>query len=137
MKMFSINGNFVTTDIRQSTYPIKVVSRSRFQHKVGEILQEIFPFSDILEDFCIPESRLSVDFFIPKKRIVIEVSPRETHAEHTDFFHGSKFNSNFPNQMKRDSNKANWAEINKFDFIEISDETELYILDNIRKKWIL
>ncbi len=119
MKIFDINGNQVSVDVRPSRWPRRNVSKSKLQSQVGEILDEHYPNDVVLEEFTVPGSRMSVDFFLPHKKMVIEVQG-EAHDQFVPHFHGSKLNSQkFAGQIKRDITKQFWAENNGFSFIEI------------------
>lgn len=124
MKMFDINGKLINADIRPSKYPLKPKSRSSLQGKTQEFLVEKYPKDIILEDFTIPGSRLSVDFLIWSRGLVIEVQGSQ-HSEHNDFFHGAHDNKNFYKQIKRDLKKSNWCEENGLEYIEIFTEKDL------------
>lgn len=127
MKMFNVHNELVNIDVRPSSYPLKNVSRSKIQHETGAILQEKFPREVILEEFTVPGSKLSVDFFLPKKGIVIEVQG-EGHIKHNSFFHKDINSNRFAKQVKNDSSKAYWAEINGFKFIEITKPDQIHDL---------
>lgn len=118
MNMFDVNGKLAKVDVRQTTYPIKGLSKSKTQQLVSELLQDKYPRSVILEEFTVPGSRLSVDFFLPKEWIVIEVQGAQ-HESHNTFFHGDKTKNNFAKQKINDRLKAEWAANNKIKFIEI------------------
>lgn len=125
MKMFDINGDMVTADVRPSKYPVRVKSRSKLQQKTGEFLQEKYPFYVILEDYFIPSSQLSVDFFIPNIKLVVEVQSN-LHDTHVPMFHGDqKTSKGYAGQIKRDSRKAWWAEANGYRMVEIRNEKDL------------
>lgn len=124
MKMLDIKERIVNADIRPSKYPLKPKSKSSLQGFVQDFLVEKYPKDVILEDFTIPGSRLSVDFLIWSRGICVEVQGSQ-HTEHNDFFHGSHDNKNFYKQIKRDSKKSRWAEINDLNFIEIFTKKDL------------
>ena len=121
--MFDINDNLVPVDVRQESYPIKSKSRSKTQGLVAKLLVEKYAHTPILEDFTIPGSRLSVDFFLPKKWIAIEIQGVQ-HQEHNSFFHGPKEHNKFAKQKVNDRQKAEWAETNGFKFVEIETTKE-------------
>lgn len=137
MKMFDIEDKQVTVDVKQSTYPVKFTHRSNIQKLVAEVVSDIFPRDVILEDFIVPGSQKSVDFFIPRRSIVIEVQGRQ-HDEFVPFFHGKQETSNkFVKQKLADAQKRHWTEINGFTLIEIShrdEETYDSIRNIIRSK---
>lgn len=124
MKIFDINGDLVSIDVRPSRNPVKYKSKSNLQGKVGLYLSDKYPHDVLLEEFYIPGSRSSVDFFMPKKKLVVEVNGRQ-HDEFVPHFHGNALGSNkFIEQKKRDSKKVNWAEMNGFKFVEIRSEDD-------------
>ncbi len=123
--MFDIYGDLVNVDVRESRYPIKAKSRSSLQGLTASKLREEYPMDIILEDFTVPGSQLSVDFFLPKRRMVVEVQGRQ-HDEHVPFFHGDKTKPNkFAGQISKDRQKQEWAETNGYSFIEIRTQEEL------------
>jgi very-short-patch-repair endonuclease len=125
MKLYDINGELVQTDIRPSNKPVKFKSRSILQGKVGEKLQELYPRDTILEDFTIPGSRLSVDFFLPKREMVIEIDGIQ-HSEYTPFFHGPLSTSGgYGKQVSRDRQKEGWCSMNGFKLIRIEKDEDL------------
>jgi hypothetical protein len=125
MKMFDIDGELVSIDVRPSSYPIKSKSRSSLQGQTAEALVDRFPRQDVLEDFTIPGSRMSVDFFLPGLRMVIEVQGRQ-HDQHVPHFHGNKATSlDFAKQLVRDRKKKEWADMNSFDWLEIRTKEDL------------
>ncbi len=125
MRMFDIDGNSVSANVKESRFPMKSVSRSSLQGETGKALRVQFPFDIILEDFTIPGCKLSVDFFLPKRKIVVEVQGGQ-HDQFTPFFHGDKSTSTaYMDQNIRDTKKQNWAEMNGFDFVEIRTEEDI------------
>jgi hypothetical protein len=124
MKMFDIDGEFISVDVRPSSYPIKSKSKSSLQGKVGQYLIERFPRNNILEEFTIPNSRLSIDFFISDLGLAIEIDG-EQHSKFIPFFHGDKNQLKFAGQIKRDIKKEQWCEINGFTLIRIIDEKDI------------
>src|SRR5688572_5099740 len=114
MRMFDIDGNLVNVDVRESRHPLKAMSKSTLQGAAGQKLKEKYPLESILEEFPIPGSRMSVDFFIPKKKLIVECDGIQ-HKEFTPFFHGDIMASKaFANQKSRDRIKDQWAEMNGF-----------------------
>ena len=125
MQLLNIHGELVTVDVRPSKYPIRAVSKSKLQGIAGEHLTDRFPNSPVLEEFTIPGSKLSVDFFLPIKKIAVEVQGIQ-HKEHSVFFHGDrKLSLEYGRQKSRDRQKANWCEINGFKMIEVFTEEDL------------
>lgn len=124
-KLLDINNRPIKIALKQSDYPIKSVSRSDLQGEIGQILIEHFPSEPILEDFIIPGSRLSVDFFLPRRLLVIEVDG-EQHDHFVPFFHGNKATSHkFAKQVNRDVLKEQWCLNNNIKIIRVNKESNL------------
>ncbi|MFA5759527.1 MAG: hypothetical protein WC942_09265 [Clostridia bacterium] len=125
MQFFDLNGKVVKIDIRQSKHPRRNVSKSQLQTKVGEVLDNLYPHDSVLEEFFLPGSRLSVDFFIPSRSLVIEIQGVQ-HDQHVEFFHGKRETSlKFGKQQQRDRQKAYWCELNGLKFVEIRSEKDI------------
>lgn len=133
MKMLDINGNLVRVDVREASFPMKAKSKSILQGLVGQKLRELYPSSVILEEFFIPGHgcRLSVDFFLPGRGIVIECQS-SIHEKFSPFHHGQRTASTFHKQVRNDSVKSAWAENNGFQFIEIWSEKDIKTLSENR-----
>jgi len=77
---------------------------------------KLYPSYSILEEFGIPDSRLSLDFFIPSLRLAFEFQGVQ-HDEFNKHFHGDS--GGFKRQQKRDAQKAAWCDMNDIRLIEI------------------
>ena len=124
MKLLDINGKEVRIQIRQSDYPMREVSRSNIQHEVGQKLQEMFPHETILEEFPIPGSRMTLDYFMPRLMIAVEVDG-EAHDHYIPFFHGQMSDKKFTKQVKNDMSKNKWCEINGIKLVRITKKSDL------------
>jgi very-short-patch-repair endonuclease len=62
------------------------------------------------------KSTLKADFFIPVRKLIIEVHG-EQHTEFNNFFFKSKMD--FYKAQARDRDKKQWCEINNFELIEL------------------
>lgn len=120
MKVKSINnpGQIITWDIRESSWPMKssAACRSKIQFEIGKIIKQRFPLDPVLEDITIPETRLSLDFYVPHRKIAVEVQG-EQHDEMNPFFH--KSNADFEEQKNRDELKRFFCELNGIKIVEI------------------
>ena len=114
MKLKCLDGTEVKIEIKPSDYSNSF--RSEIQKKVGEKLKEIYPRQVILEEFPIPKTRMSLDFFIPRLSIAYEVQGRQ-HDEFVQHFHGTM--EGFKAQKKRDKNKQEWCDLNNIVLVEI------------------
>ncbi len=121
MKLLDINGKEVRIGIKAEDKQ----SRSDFQHRVKQALKERFPYEIILEDFTVPNSRLSVDFFLVRMGIVVEANGKQ-HREFSTFHHGNRLtDKKFGQQVKNDVLKENWAKMNGYKFITVNNDKEI------------
>lgn len=118
------HSKFITWNISGNKYAMKSrgVCRSEKQFLVGQKLQSKYPLDTIYEDVTIPGSRLSLDFFIPSRKLAVEVQGQQ-HFERNSFFHES--NSDFFAQQKRDEEKRIFCEINNIKLIIVTSHEEL------------
>lgn len=90
--------------------------------RARNLLHEIYPNYDILEEVAIPGTggrKIFADFFIPRPRIVVEVHG-EQHYKYIHHFH--KTLQNFRDSKKRDALKQKWCYMNNIEYIELSDK---------------
>lgn len=125
--MFDAHGDLVTVDVRPSSYPLKGISKSKLQSIVGSFLQENYPRECILEEFTVPGTKSTVDFFLPKIGIAVEIDGRQ-HNQFTSHFHGNKLENKFAKQKIRDTIKEYWCELNGFKLIRIFKEEDIKCL---------
>lgn len=118
MKFYDTKGREHRVDIRPSRWRRKQAGEGRgiFQSKVGEILANEYPGEVVLEEFPIPGERLTLDFFLPRKKLAIEVQGRQ-HYEFNAFFHEDKYA--FKAAQERDVRKAAWCKLNNIDLIKV------------------
>ena len=97
--------------------------RSGLHNKAKELLKERYPNDRILEELVLPgtktatrKSTLKADFFIPVRKLIIEVHG-EQHTEFNNFFFKSKMD--FYKAQARDRDKKQLCEINNFELIEL------------------
>lgn len=123
VKMFDINNQMVRANVDPRQYPVRGSdSLSSFQQEVGEKLLDKFTLYNILEEWPIPSSRLTLDFFIPQLGFVIEADG-EQHRKFSKFFHGTV--DNFLKQKERDKKKDLWCEANGFKMIRVVKAEEV------------
>lgn len=119
MRFFDTKNREHKIDIRPSRWKKKEVGEGRglFQSKVGILLDELYSGDLILEEFpCVGEG-LYIDFFLPRRRLAIEVQGSQ-HNKFNSFFHRSK--ADFLAQQKRDERKELWCEINLIRLVKIN-----------------
>jgi len=120
MKFKTLDGKEIRLEVSQQRYPLRSRehSRSNAQFHLGQQLQEIYKSVLILEEFGIPGTRLSLDFFIPAFQIAFEFQGAQ-HDEFNTLFHASKID--FIKQKNRDEQKKIWCEMNGIILIEVRD----------------
>lgn len=101
---------------------------SSYHLKAKELLKNLFTTDIILEEVVLPGSDLTVDFYLPLRKLGVEVQG-EQHTNFTKFFHKDRLG--FGKSINRDNNKAKWFQDNGFNFIAL-DYTEN--LDEWRSK---
>jgi very-short-patch-repair endonuclease len=106
-----------------SNNTVDTEKRSGLHNKAKELLKERYPNDRILEELVLPgtktatrKSTLKADFFIPVRKLIIEVHG-EQHTEFNNFFFKSKMD--FYKAQARDRDKKQWCEINNFELIEL------------------
>lgn len=124
------------TGLDNKEYKLKLVNKATEyndlrkkseNHKIArELLIDVFPYDQLHEEVVIQgcPSLMYLDFFIPQRRIAIEVNGAQ-HKKYVPYFHGSI--ENFLKQKKRDLDKKKWCEINNITLVELDD--------NERDKW--
>ena len=128
MILLDMNGKKVKANINTRLFSSEAQSRSMFQHAAGEELIKRFPLESVLEEWTIPGSKMSLDFFIPTRMIAIEVQG-EQHEKFSPFFHGSRYK--FVMQQNRDYYKKEWCEKNNITLIFINDKKEIGKIANL------
>lgn len=120
MKFRTLNGREVNCEISQQRYPqrAKENCRSDGQFHLGQQLRALYKGAVILEEFNIPGTKLSLDFFIPSFKAAFEFQGGQ-HDAFNAFFHKDK--NDFDKQTQRDQNKKDWCRLNAIKLIEIRD----------------
>jgi len=137
MQFKTLDGKTISINLRAKALCREVTKRSAGQQHLNILLKEIYGPVEIFEEFIIPGERLSLDFFIPKRKMAFEFHGKQ-HYNINRFFH--KHKQDFINQQKRDSRKSEWCQINNITLVEISDEKisqgelRVQIIEQIRKQ---
>jgi hypothetical protein len=92
-------------------------SASKFQFQIKQFLKPFWQFNIVLEEFRVPGSLLRCDLVNVDRKLIVEASG-DQHKSFNKFFHNNS-RVNYLNQIKKDFAKQEWAERNKFTFIEI------------------
>lgn len=95
----------------------KIAHRSSFHLKARQIITDIFPTLQILEEVPITirkSETLYLDFYLPLKKLCIEVHG-EQHYKFVAFYHNNVLS--FLKSQKRDREKQEWCEINNIQYV--------------------
>lgn len=118
MKVKGLDGKIYNLDLT-GHQPLESAGRPRSQYhlKARELLRELYPLDQRLEEVVIPATHgLSLDFYIPSRNIAFEVHGPQ-HYTHIEFFH--KSNQDYWKALRRDIEKREWCEINNITLIEL------------------
>lgn len=121
MKFQTLRGKEVRLEINPSNFPImsKRDCKSFGQFNLGRQIIKIYGDSCVLlEEFLIPDSRLSLDFYMPNNRLAFEFQGIQ-HDKFSKFFHQTR--SGFDKQLERDRLKKVWCGLNKITLVEVRD----------------
>lgn len=92
--------------------------RSQWHIKAKDLLEEIFPAEIILEEIFLPgcPTKLYVDFFLPLRKLMIEVQGSQ-HFTYNPFFH--KGITGLTSSLRRDVDKRQWCEYNNIKLLQL------------------
>lgn len=86
------------------------------------LLEALFPAEPRLEEVFLPGCGLYADFYLPARRLVVEVQGVQ-HYEMVPFFHGGP--DAFWRGVGRDHDKRAWCELNQISLAELPhDESD-------------
>ncbi len=121
MKIKTLCGREISFEIVPRKYPArsKEESKSYGQYNLGQCLKNIYGDITMLEEFGIPQSRLSLDFYLPNHSVAFEFQGIQ-HDKFNQFFHVDK--KGFEQQIVRDGEKKRWCKMNDVTLIEVRDK---------------
>jgi len=100
----------------------KTKTRSKFQDEVKRFLCPFWDADVVFEELRLVDTRLTFDFYNANKKVAIEVQGRQ-HTSFVPFFHGNR--QQFLQQLKRDTKKLEFCQVNGIKLVEIYDVSEL------------
>jgi hypothetical protein len=117
MKVIGLDGRTYNMDLKGHV-PLGGDRNGSGPHERAKILlDKLFPCDTILEEVTLPGTKsLRADFFLPRKKIVLEANG-EQHYYFTPLFHGTQLG--FIRSQQRDRQKAEWCELNGIRHIEL------------------
>ncbi len=126
MKFKTLSGSTRrVSNIKKHLINWNAPSRSKFQLKVKNFLEPYWERHVVFEEFPVPGTKLSLDFFNANRKIAIEVQGAQ-HTKYVPFFHG-EYKNNYLNQLNRDNQKLEFCEINNLTLLEIFPEDDISI----------
>lgn len=115
MKVKLKSGKIVNLSYFQNRSPEgDIRCRSSYHLLAREVIKECFT-DPLYEEVHVPGENFYLDFFIPSRKIVVEVHG-EQHYEFNSFFHKTKLD--FLKQKTSDKNKRSFCEYNGFSYVE-------------------
>lgn len=134
MKFKSLDGKEINKEVSSRRYPLKSKddSRSLKQFELGQLLLQIYPSLEILEEMPVFGTKLKFDFFIPSLKLIIEYDGQQ-HFKLNKFFHSSK--NDLKKQIERDTIKMEWCKLNNFRLVRLNgnlsmDKVEMAIIND-------
>lgn len=102
-------------------------SRSNFQFQTKKFLEPYWKRDVVFEEFPIPRTKMSLDFFNLSTNVAIEVQGSQ-HLHYNRFFHGNT-NYKYLTQLKRDQYKFDFCK--EYGIILV----EIYSLEELTKEF--
>lgn len=129
MKLKGLDGK----EYNVSVIPKQNTNASKNHLNIRDLLKEMYPYEIVVEEFKIPGTRLFCDFFLPSKKLVIEVHGEQHYTYNPHFFKSKK---DFYQAKARDNTKEEWVLVNKFELLVLSykekmDECRAKIIDRL------
>jgi hypothetical protein len=94
--------------------------RSKYHLAARELLKRLYPLDRVLEEVPLPGviagKTLYVDFYLPLRKILIEVQGQQ-HYKFTPAFHGNRVG--YMAGLRRDQAKREWCVLNELVLIEL------------------
>jgi hypothetical protein len=117
MRFKDLNGRLRFLNIEKYRIKWDEPSLSKFQYQVKQFLKPYWIGTVTYEECPMVGTRLKLDIYNATKRIAIEVNGGQ-HTKFNSFFHaGSRLN--YLKQIRRDSKKYEWAQLNNITLIDI------------------
>jgi very-short-patch-repair endonuclease len=119
VKVIGLDGREYRLQLEGQPLSSEERPRSSLHLRARALLAALFPLEVRLEEVGVPSTRMSLDFFLPSRSLIIEVQG-EQHTKLNGHFHRDV--TDFLSQLKRDSQKRRWADLNGFALVELSHD---------------
>lgn len=119
MLVKDLNDNIHKWNLRGNIAHGKIDNKSALHLRARQLIKQIFPTMQILEEVSIPLRKsevLYLDFYLPLNKFCIEVHG-EQHYKFVAHYHNNKMG--FIKHKKRDKDKQEWCYINNIRYIEL------------------
>lgn len=119
MDIIDLDNNTKKWSLKGYISKATATNKSSHHIRARQLLHELFPTFQILEEVSIPvrsKEVLYLDFYLPLLKTCIEVHG-EQHYEFIPFYHATKLN--FLKAKKRDNEKKEWCEQNNITYVEL------------------
>lgn len=118
MQVKDLQGNIHKWNLTNHTVDgLEIRPRSELHINIRGLLKQVFPTLQVLEEVPLPGTRLTVDFFIPLKKIAVEAHGIQ-HYEYVPYFHITRLG--FLESKKRDRDKKEWFLNNNIKLVVLS-----------------
>jgi Fic family protein len=101
----------------QLNIPSPTVKKTLAELVAKKLLKKKYPYDRIIEEVILPgTNNLRADFFLPNRKLVVEVHGSQ-HVEFNNFFFKDKFA--YYKSKARDAKKRNWCQLNDIAIVEL------------------
>jgi len=119
MNIVDLDNNTKQWNLKGYISKATATNKSTYHNRARQLLHELFPTLQILEEVSIPvrpKEVLYLDFYLPLIKTCVEVHG-EQHYKFIPFYHTTKLN--FLKAKKRDNEKKEWCEQNNITYVEL------------------
>jgi hypothetical protein len=119
MLVKDLNDNIHKWNLTGNIAHGKIDNKSTLHLRARQLIKQIFPTMQILEEVPIPLRKsevLYLDFYLPLNKFCIEVHG-EQHYKFVAHYHNNKMG--FIKHKKRDKDKQEWCDINNIRYVEL------------------
>lgn len=119
MNIVDLDNNTKQWSLKGYISKATATNKSAYHIRARQLLHELFPTLQILEEVSIPvrfKEVLYLDFYLPLIKTCVEVHG-EQHYKFIPFYHTTKLN--FLKAKKRDNEKKEWCEQNNITYVEL------------------